>query len=215
MDHAETLESFLGVINILESSLPRKRKHQEGYSLERLESVPSEDFLCSLCKKLVRVPVECCACGTLYCTGCIINARSSLQFEIWCQVCKSYQKKRSVSRVVNEMINELKVECKHTGCSQFLELKELLVHQKTCGFRKIRCSNHHFCKAEGFLSEFHYVTGSGLFRNLKNYYVCSERCLKEVNFSRCCRTSKTNEALEMYYKVLMQDQSNLSFPHHE
>lgn len=173
---------------------------KDGYSQDLFVEQPKEDFICVLCAGVVRAPLECMNCGLLMCRKCIgyylksRHQRGPLGSEFSCPQCRFKAAPRAPSKLLLTLISELVVRCKYQelGCTVTMPLSTVKTHQKECMYRDIKCA---YCGVKGDRESF---------ISAENRYLCSPPCLRTWHFSSLVRSQKTDEALRMYYELLLE-----------
>ena len=84
------------------------------------ESFPllAEFFTCSYCKKIPKVPMQCCICNRVYCKDC--NANNKIP-----HLCKESEFK--VNEKMVSLIEKLKLKCKN-GCGEKIPQSQIEEH---------------------------------------------------------------------------------------
>ena len=103
-----------------------------------------DSFSCKICFKVLHDPVQCQNNEHYFCRKCITK---HLENSETCPLCTdqlTLETLRPPSRIVLEIVFQLKKpRCRHVsqGCTKNLELEDVLLHEQTCGYAPVVCSN--------------------------------------------------------------------------
>ena len=102
------------------------------------------NFCCKICFEVLHDPVQCQNNEHYFCRKCITK---HLENSETCPLCKDRLKLETLrppSRIVANVVPELKkARCRHVsrGCTENVEVKDVLLHEQTCGYAPVVCSN--------------------------------------------------------------------------
>jgi hypothetical protein len=103
-----------------------------------------EDHKCAICLEIPCIPVECPACGQIYCDECINKALTKIKACPKCQR-RISTKDIKTSAFVGQKISGSKIKCKNIGCKEkFLVGKNgatAFDHYKRCQYMKVICDD--------------------------------------------------------------------------
>ena len=115
-----------------------------------------------MCSNIVIDPLECCSCEALFCKNCI-EKHTTLNIDKKCPNCRSlFKPKENVSRLIKNVLNDLKFNCplecgdqftyekkeSHMNkcmniiciaCDQKYDKTEFIQHIENCPYRPIHC----------------------------------------------------------------------------
>ena len=101
------------------------------------------EFMCSICHKVLREPhlTECC--GKHFCSSCLEHWSRR---NVTCPQCRKHSYRHILDKNVERKVNSLHVLCIHSedGCRWRGELRNLKEHlhlERGCGYVKVACSN--------------------------------------------------------------------------
>lgn len=203
MDDREVID------NIEPPTIACKRYRDEGFDLSRFIEVPPEEFICVICGCVVREPLECSDCGSLYCSSCkkVNNSRPAICLDFTrrraCPSCNSIKSPRKPSRILLKMIKELVVSCKYAsvGCSFMSTIEDMDDHQKSCPMKPVVCANSSFCSKEGKRETFRMVRIESSNYTRRSEYVCSEICQKLLEFKQLVTNKQYEKAVKEFYRL--------------
>jgi hypothetical protein len=199
--------------------LPIKRNSafkSSGHPLNLFLYPPAEEFICRMCEKVVKKPLECKKCGSLFCTPCVsevnpFNASSKLN----CSVCKTATNAKIPSHLLLRIISEQKIRCKNEdlGCESIFNLGDIQKHDIICPYRQVICQNYEVCKNKGFLKDFkESTTPSRIYSRPRGpsvkVFTCSQECFKIFAFKEMVEGKQISEALKEYYEILNKKTSD-------
>ena len=186
------------------------KKRPKGFNQQRfIEEVPSE-YLCGLCKRVAKQPNECSECGHLFCQGCFKYSMRHCSFyrlsqNFFCPICEHTGPLKKTSRILVKIIGSLLLRCKHTGCSQIVELGKVAFHQKECVFREVTCCSRN-CGGKGVKRDFVGVVCTHQFIRYMTYqqvrFACSDRCATLTKFEEAVLKKDKAALLGLYFKIL-------------
>ena len=201
--------------NSLRRCLREDVRLPRGYAPNRfVVQIPAE-FLCPRCNAVVRLPVECAECGTLYCLTCA-QAREhpfmpvSIPEALNCMQCRRAGVPKRLSRVLTHIIGGLQIECKYLQCGEVVRLDKLKAHEQVCLRRPVRCGRSKNCTRQGLLGEFLKVTSgtSSSFACQSLLFACSEHCKALLEFEGLLRSQNKMALLTKFAEILRQADSN-------
>ena len=102
------------------------------------------NFCCKICFEVLHDPVQCQNNEHHFCRKCITK---HLENSETCPMCMDHlivETLRPPSRIILEIISQLKKPvCSHVsrGCTENVKADELLLHEQTCGYAPVVCSN--------------------------------------------------------------------------
>ena len=103
-----------------------------------------DSFSCKICLKVLHDPVQCQNNEHHFCRKCITQ---HLQNSETCPLCMdqlTLATLRPPSRIILEIVSQLKKpRCRHVsrGCSEKILVEDVFLHEKTCGYAPVVCSN--------------------------------------------------------------------------
>ena len=200
--------------------LPYKRSSSLsscGYPLDLFISPPPSKFICKICLKVVKKPLECKKCGSLFCSSCTSHGpivTQSSKFD--CTACNTQTIAKDPSPLLLRIISEQSIKCKHAGlgCNYVIELGNMTKHENLCPFRKVLCQNYQNCKNQGYIKDFReFNTLSRAHFRLRNQsvkvYACSLECFKLVSFKGMAEGKQVVEALKEYFDILKETEEKI------
>ena len=115
----------------------------QGYNEERFVTKVNRNFLCSICRNVLKDPVLCPRNQHCFCRGCFTKYFENSQR---CPTCNDELTEETLTeppKMVKDLINELNIHCVHhnRGCQEILQLQHLDSHEATCGFTPVVCTN--------------------------------------------------------------------------
>ena len=115
----------------------------QGYDVERFVTEVNRIFICSICHKVLRDPVQCLTTVHLFCRDCITRHFKVSHTCPSCHEALTLKTLDQASRIVVNHLNELYIYCEHSnrGCRKFVQLQHLEQHEATCGFKPAMCTN--------------------------------------------------------------------------
>ena len=103
-----------------------------------------ENFCCRICLNVLHDPVQCQNNEHYFCRKCITT---HLENSETCPMCidqLTVETLRPPSRIISSIVSQLKKPvCSHVsrGCTENVKADELLLHEQTCGYAPVVCSN--------------------------------------------------------------------------
>jgi len=184
------------------------------YQKYDFNSLPSE-FLCSLCKKLVKEPVTCAEC--LAANFCLKCAEDFRQKKPNCPVCKALWCDKSLkSNPFFLKIYEIsEIKCPNNDCNWEGPLKEYFNHQEECFQKTIECPNRRFgCNWEG-TSNFHFEhhKNNCAINPFKHFFEQIEvnfKDLAEENQRNVMYIEKQNDAISSLKQIVEEQTKTIS-----
>ena len=110
----------------------------------KLSSSFMDSLSCKICLEVINDPVQCQNNEHYFCRKCITK---HLENSKTCPLCTdqlTLETLRPVPRVILEMVSQLnKPCCRHVsrGCTKNVVVEDVLLHEQTCGYAPIVCSN--------------------------------------------------------------------------
>ena len=104
----------------------------------------AETFSCTICSEVLNDPVQCQNNEHYFCRKCITQ---HLENSEACPVCTdqlTLETLRGPSRIVAYVVSELKKpRCLHVsrGCTENIDVEDVLLHEQTCDYAPVVCSN--------------------------------------------------------------------------
>ncbi|CAB3977822.1 TNF receptor-associated factor family DDB_G0272829-like [Paramuricea clavata] len=102
------------------------------------------NFSCKICLKILHDPVQCQNNEHHFCRGCITGHLGNSETCPLCMEQLTLETLRPPSRIVASVVSQLKKpRCSHVsrGCEENVQVEELLLHEQTCGYAPVVCSN--------------------------------------------------------------------------
>ena len=111
-----------------------------GYREDRFQNSIANNFICDLCKGVLKDPVQCHN-EHYFCKACITQ---HLKNSKTCPVCTENLTEETLSkppRILTNIINALIINCDHSerGCTELIELVRLEAHSRTCNYKPVTC----------------------------------------------------------------------------
>ena len=108
------------------------------------EALLGENFSCKICLEILHDPVQCQRNEHYFCRKCITTHLGNSQTCPLCMDQLTLETLRPVPRVILDIVSQLKKpRCSHVsrGCTENVQVEELLLHEQTCGYAPVVCSN--------------------------------------------------------------------------
>ena len=109
-----------------------------------LSSSFMDSFCCKICFEVLDDPVQCEKNEHYFCRKCITKHLKNSETCPTCMDQLTLETLRPVPRVILEIISQLKKpRCRHVsrGCEENVEVEGVLLHEQTCGYAPVICSN--------------------------------------------------------------------------
>jgi hypothetical protein len=109
------------------------------YDTDLFEVSISEEFICSICKCVLKDPVQL-KCEHLFCRGCITTfIQQSSKNTQFCPLDRKPAKVADIQpahKSINNILSRLDVKCRNykNGCKQKMKLEKFEEHEKTCQY---------------------------------------------------------------------------------
>ena len=103
-----------------------------------------DSFSCKICLKVLHDPVQCQNNEHYFCRKCITKHLGNSETCPLCMDQLTLESLRPVPRVILEIVSQLKrPRCRHVsrGCTENIEVEDVLLHEQTCGYAPVACSN--------------------------------------------------------------------------
>ena len=110
----------------------------------KLNSSFMDSLSCKICLEVVDDPVQCQNNEHYFCRKCITKHLENSETCPMCMEQLTLETLRPVPRVILEIISQLKKPgCSHVsrGCTENIKADELLLHEQTCDYAPVVCSN--------------------------------------------------------------------------
>ena len=114
-------------------------KHDKDLSSSFMDSL-----CCKICFEVLDDPVQCQNNEHYFCRKCINKHLGNSETCPLCMDRLTVETLRPPSRIVLEMVSQLKKpRCRHVsrGCTENVEVEDVLLHEQTCGYAPVVCSN--------------------------------------------------------------------------
>ena len=109
-----------------------------------LSSSFMDSFSCKICFEVLDDPVQCENNEHYFCRKCITKHLENSETCPTCMDQLALETLRPVPRVILEIVSQLKKpRCRHVsrGCEENVEVEDVLLHEQTCGYAPVVCSN--------------------------------------------------------------------------
>ena len=159
-----------------------------GFHPSRFIDLVDEYFTCPICAWVVRGPIACAACETLYCKTCH-DSVASLREDL-CSACKRPFESAPLRLYPRTVYSRFKLCCSFEpyGCGFEATVSEMSSHEETCGYRLVECVNPRCC------NEFRLKD-----RPFPHKLACSQRCLDCFDFLQLYQSGiGTSQCLEFF-----------------
>ena len=103
-----------------------------------------DGLCCKICLEVLHDPVQCQNNEHYFCRKCITKHLENSETCPLCMDQLTLETLRPAPRIVFEMVSQLKKpRCRHVsrGCSENVEVEDVLLHEQTCGYAPVVCSN--------------------------------------------------------------------------
>ena len=103
-----------------------------------------EDFSCKICLEVLHDPVQCQNNEHYFCRKCVTKHLENSETCPLCMEQLTLETLRPAPRIVANVVSQLKKpRCSHVsrGCEENVQVEELLLHEQTCGYAPVVCSN--------------------------------------------------------------------------
>ena len=103
-----------------------------------------QNFSCKICLEVLHDPVQCQHNEHYFCRKCITKHLENSETCPLCMDQLTLETLRPVPRVILDIVSQLKKpRCSHVsrGCTENVQVEELLLHEQTCGYAPVVCSN--------------------------------------------------------------------------
>ena len=104
----------------------------------------AKHFCCKICLEVLHDSVQCQNNEHYFCRKCITKHLKNSETCPLCMDQLTLETLRPVPRVILEIASQLKKpRCRHVsrGCSKNVEVEDVLLHEQTCGYSPVVCSN--------------------------------------------------------------------------
>ena len=101
-------------------------------------------FSCKICLKVLHDPVQCQNNEHHFCRKCLTKHLENSETCPLCMDQLTLEILRPPSRIILEIVSQLKKpRCRHVsrGCTENVEVEDVLLHEQTCGYAPVVCSN--------------------------------------------------------------------------
>ena len=141
-----------------------------------------ETFTCSICMCLAWDPVFCPKCDKPFCRSCRLQYGEN---KICPFKCDSFTF-RNITRNERDYLNNIKIKCTNSDCSEYIRYSDYINHLEKCKFRKYHCKNES-CKEQGTFLHMKAHTQNCEYRNVICY-----KCKQKVKY---CEMKQHNRTL--------------------
>ena len=103
-----------------------------------------DNFFCKICLKILNDPVQCQNNEHYFCRKCITKHLENSETCPLCMDQLTLEMLRPPSRIILEIVSQLKKpRCRHVsrGCTEKIKVEDVLLHEQTCGYAPVVCSN--------------------------------------------------------------------------
>ena len=172
-----------------------------------------DSFSCIICSDVLDHPVQCQNNEHHFCRKCITKHLENFET---CPLCKDQltpETLRPPSRIILEVIPQLKKpRCRHVsrGCTENVEVKDVLLHEQTCGYAPVVCSNEGCKETVNRRDQESHETKECKFRKTTCESCDEELVYVDYERHQCTLTDGVNEVLaqgEMQEQFKSHDQS--------
>ena len=103
-----------------------------------------DSLSCKICLKVLHDPVQCQNNEHYFCRKCVTKHLVNSETCPLCTDQLTLETLRPPSRIILEIVSQLKKpRCRHVsrGCTENVEVEDVLLHEQTCGYAPVNCSN--------------------------------------------------------------------------
>ena len=103
-----------------------------------------DSLCCKICLEVLHDPVQCQNNEHYFCRKCITKHLENSETCPLCMDQLTLETLLPVPRVILEIVSQLKKpRCRHVsrGCTENVEVEDVLLHEQTCGYAPVVCSN--------------------------------------------------------------------------
>ena len=103
-----------------------------------------DSLSCKICLKVLHDPVQCQNNEHYFCRKCITKHLENSETCPLCMDQLTLETLRPPSRIILEIVSQLKKpRCRHVsrGCTDNVGVEDVLLHEQTCGYAPVNCSN--------------------------------------------------------------------------
>ena len=175
-----------------------------GYREDRFQTSIAKNFICDLCKGVLKDPVQCHN-EHYFCKACITQ---HLKNSKTCPVCTENLTEETLSkppRILTNIINALIINCDHSerGCTELIELVRLEAHIRVCNYKPVTCPNEKCAKIMNLADLEHHTSEVCEYRQVY-CEECDENMSAKKYVKHGCVISKDVHAMKVSLKE-MQD----------
>ena len=182
-----------------------------------------DDFCCIICKDILKDPVQCQANEHYFCEECIAKHLQNSQTCPTCMDELTLETLRPAPRIVANIVSQIKKpRCSFSsrGCKKNVKVDELLLHQETCDFAPVVCSNEGCEETMDRRDKESHESEACLFR-MTTCESCAEEMIyrefekhqctlrNEINWIKACLV-EMNEALKQIMATQTEMQAKLT-----
>ena len=102
------------------------------------------NFSCKICLEVLHDPVQCQHNEHYFCRACITKHLENSETCPLCMDQLTLETLKPPSRIILDVVSQLKKpRCSHVsrGCTENVQVEQLLLHEETCGYAPVVCSN--------------------------------------------------------------------------
>ena len=103
-----------------------------------------DSFSCKICLEVLHDPVQCQDSEHYFCRKCITKHLENSETCPLCMDQLTLETLRPPSRIIANVVSQIKKpRCRHVsrGCTENVEVEDVLLHEQTCGYAPVVCSN--------------------------------------------------------------------------
>ena len=103
-----------------------------------------DSFFCKICFEVLHDPVQCQDNEHYFCRKCITKHLENSETCPLCMDQLTLETLRPPTRIVANVVSQIKKpRCRHVsrGCTENVEVEDVLLHEQTCGYAPVVCSN--------------------------------------------------------------------------